>query len=106
MLNIFLNCFNRMLVLVLLCGTTTGKRAYADGQSYAYGCRRPSSTYADSPVLAVGLHWPSGYVDLCRRPPSAQNGRRPSRRHADSSRRHKSAVGITVGPATPPVTSG
>ena len=89
MLNIFLNCFNRMLVLVLLCGTTTGKRAYADGQSYAYGCRRPSSTYADSPVLAVGLNWPSGYMDLCRRLPSAQNGHRPSRRHADSSRRHR-----------------
>nr|XP_040253149.1 uncharacterized protein LOC120969906 [Aegilops tauschii subsp. strangulata] len=68
---------------------TTGKRFYPDGQNYAYGCRRPTSSYTDSLVLAVGLHLstPTAAVDL----------------DADTL---TAAVGIPVGPATPPVTSG
>ncbi|KAM3310101.1 hypothetical protein ACQJBY_031037 [Aegilops geniculata] len=94
------------IMVVTIVGVTTGKRCYPDGQNYAYDCRRPTTSYADSLGLAVGLSWPSGYTDLRRRQPSAQNGRRPRCRHADSSRRHKPTVGIPVGPATPPVTSG
>ena len=85
---------------------TTGKRLYADGQNYADGSRRPTWIYADSLLLAVGLPLPSGYPYLHRRQPLAHISRRYSLTNADSCHRHKSVVGIHVGPATPPVTSG
>ena len=74
---------------------TTGKRSYPDGQNYAYGSRRPTWSYADSLVLAVGLSWPSGYPYLHRRQPSAHISRRYSLINADSCRRH------TCGPGDP-----
>ena len=86
--------------------STTGNWPYPDGQINADGSSRPTLRYADSHVLAVGVPWPSGYHELSRRHPSTYICRRPSCEHGDSSRRHNQVVGIPVGLATPPVTSG
>ena len=82
--------------------STTGTGPSADGHIYADGPRRPCLRYADNHIQAVGVIKPSGYSDLCRRPPSAQNGRRLTQTYAYSRRRHISAVGIVAGPAIPP----
>ena len=91
---------------VYCTGTTTRKTSFADGHIYADGPRRPCLGYADSHIQAVGVIKPSGYPEICRRPPSAQMSRRLIPSYAYSGRRHIWAVGIVAGPAIPLVPCG